>query len=94
MKLRGTFIFIWKVLDYKCCRSEFLQLADGIAVRCGLQSNSRTFSRAVVSLKPFEVVLRQRRAILLPFLIEFSRKSEEHKTGTPSWQLKPSGLVE
>ena len=62
MKLRGTFIFIWKVLDYKYYRSDLLQLADGIAVplrfatgrRSG--SNLRVLSCAVAGLKPLEVV--------------------------------------
>ena len=73
MKIRGTFIFIWKVLDYKCCRSEFLQLADGIAVplrfaiRKSAGSNFRTFSRAVVSLEPLEAVLHQKHAIFIAF---------------------------
>ena len=58
MKLRGTFIFIWKVLDYKDYRLELLQLANGIVVplrfTIGRYSGSKpsALSRKVAGSEP------------------------------------------
>ena len=58
MKLRGTFIFSWKVLDYEFYRPDLLQLANDITVLLRLAigrragSNLRVLSRKVAGSKP------------------------------------------
>ena len=82
MKLRGNFIFIWKVLDYKDCRHELLQLANGIAVplwfTIGRRSGSKPGSlpREVAGSKPLLFICCLFETFSSTFLVN-------HKNGNP-----------